>query len=74
MGEAEYTSSERSLTSAENVSAGEADVLSDDGTRDPTDSGSEAYTSGGDSGDEYERFFAQFLGPNELSPHKRTKP
>ena len=73
-GGAEYTSSERSLTGAENDSTGEAEAPSDGGTRDSTDSRSEAYTSGGESGDEYERFLAQFLGPEELSPHKRRRP
>ena len=38
------------------------------------DSGSEDYTSGGESGDEYERFLAQFPGPDGSSLHKRRKP
>ena len=65
---------DRSLTSVEKDSAQEAEVSSDDGTGDSTDSGSEDYTSGGESGDEYERFLAQFPGPDGLSPHKRRKP
>ena len=57
-GVTKYTSSDRSLTGAENDSARKAEVSSDGGTGDSTDSGSEDYTSGGESGDEYERFLA----------------
>ena len=73
-GETKYTSRDRRVTSAENDSAREAEVSSDGGTGDSTGSGSQDYTSGGESNDEYQRFLAQFLGPEGLSPHKRRKP
>ena len=47
-------------------------MLSNGGTGDSTDSGSEDYVSGGESGNEYERFLSQFLDPDGWSPHKRT--
>ena len=63
-----------SLISAESDSAREVEVWSDGGTRDSTDSGSEDYVSGGELGDEYERFLSQLMDAGALSAHKRGKP